>query len=226
MISTPPAVAVFFTGNRRLPGRAGGRGAPPRQLVVDRVRHRVPSWRFPLAAPGRWTPTFFLDDAVALAAGHRPCGLCRRDAHRSYRDAVTRAIGTEPLLAHELNRRLAAERHHRGRGLARAGDRRLWTADVDDLPAGSVIVDVDRQAWLLLNDSLSRFTFDGWSEPVERPRGVPVTVLTPPTSVAALVHGYEPVLHPSAAGEPRAKSLEVSLMKHGTSSRRPRRAPV
>jgi hypothetical protein len=196
----------LFTGNRGCLVDAGGtvvrhHGSSLWIACVTEFR----GWRFPLAAPGRWTPIFFLDDAVALAAGHRPCGLCRREAYRSYRDAVTRWVGSaRPLLAHELNRRLAAERHHLGRGLARAGDRRLWTADVDDLPAGTVIVDEVRQEWLLLDDSLSRFTFDGWTEPVERPRGRRVTVLTPPTSVAALVHGYEPVLHPSAAGGPGA----------------------
>ncbi|MGH8965176.1 MAG: hypothetical protein ACRDXB_07575, partial [Actinomycetes bacterium] len=41
--------------------------------------------RVGLARPGRWTPVFFLDDAVALAAGHRPCGECRYAAYRSYR---------------------------------------------------------------------------------------------------------------------------------------------
>src|SRR5262245_38374369 len=84
-------------------------------------------WRWPLAAPGHWTPIFFLDDAVALAAGHRPCALCRRDAYRSYRDAVTRAVGSPtPLLASELNRRLADERLRRGRGGARAAERMTW----------------------------------------------------------------------------------------------------
>ena len=95
-------------------------------------------WRWPLAAPRRWTPIFFLDDAVALAAGHRPCGLCRREAYRSYRGAVTAAVGSStPLSAGELNRRLASERlAHGGRrsgegpaavggsgGLVAAGDR-------------------------------------------------------------------------------------------------------
>ena len=154
-------------------------------------------WRFPLADPGRWTPIFFLDDAVALAAGHRPCGLCRRDAYRSYRDAVTRSAGaSEPLGAGELNRRLAAERLRRGRGLARAADRRLWDASIDDLPAGAVIVDDARQPFLVLDDRLLSFTFDGWGSPTDRPRRT-VTVLTPPTSVAALRHGYIPVLHAS-----------------------------
>lgn len=100
------------------------------------------SRRFPLAEPRQWTPIFFLDDAVALSAGHRPCGLCRPDAYRSYRDAVTRARkGTKPLVATQINRLLASERHRHGRGLHRAGDRRLWTASIDELPTGTVIVD-------------------------------------------------------------------------------------
>src|SRR5207244_3936893 len=155
-------------------------------------------WRSPLAAPGRWTPIFFLDDAVALAAGHRPCGLCRRDAYRSYRDAVTRAAASpEPLLATELNRRLGSERLRRGRGLARAAHRQLWTAAVDDLPVGSVIVGPDHRPRLVLDERLLEFSFSGWTAPIERRRRSDVQVLTPPTSVAALAHGYAPVLHPS-----------------------------
>src|SRR5215472_7411689 len=65
-------------------------------------------WRVPLARPSRWTPIFFLDDAVALAAGHRPCATCRRDMYRSYRDAVDPA-----LRAVELDRRLTTERLRR-----------------------------------------------------------------------------------------------------------------
>jgi hypothetical protein len=158
-------------------------------------------WRHPLAMPGRWTPVFFLDDAAALAAGHRPCGLCRRDAYRSYRGAVSAAVGAPlPLTAGELNRRLATERLRLGRGLDRRGDRRLWTADLDTLPVGTVIVGDDARPRLVLGDHTRRFSFVGWVEPQERPRRAHVTVLTPPTSVSALTHGYEPVLHPSAMG--------------------------
>jgi hypothetical protein len=191
----------LFTGNRGCLVDAGGtvvrhHGSSLWIACVTEFR----GWRFPLAAPGRWTPIFFLDDAVALAAGHRPCAVCRRDAYRSYRDAVTLAVGSlRPLMAHELNRRLTAERHHLGRGLVRAGDRLLWTAEIDDLPLGTVIVDDDHRPRLLLDDSMRRFTFDGWIEPVERPRHRPALVLTPPTSVAALAHGYEAVLHPSSS---------------------------
>lgn len=157
-------------------------------------------WRHPLAAPRRWTPIFFLDDAVALAAGHRPCALCRRDAYRSYRDAVTVAVGcSKPLLASALDRRLVAERHRRGRGLVRATDRRVWVANVDELPTGTVVLGHDHRARLLIDDRLQAFTFDGWTDPIERPTGRSIQVLTPPTSVAALANGFRPMLHPSAS---------------------------
>jgi hypothetical protein len=156
-------------------------------------------WRFPLARPGRWTPLFFLDDAVALSAGHRPCGLCRREAYLSYRDAVRRAAGSDRQLgAQDLNRRLSAERLTPGRGLVRAADRILWTAELEHLPAGTVIVDGERRPHLLLDDRLLTFTFAGWAKPEPRPDAGVVGVLTPPTSVAALRHGFEPVLHQSA----------------------------
>ncbi|MGH8915383.1 MAG: hypothetical protein ACRDZM_12810 [Acidimicrobiia bacterium] len=156
-------------------------------------------WRVPLARPGRWTPIFFLDDAVALAAGHRPCGLCRHEDYLSYRKAVTGSEGlSSPLGATDLNRRLAAERLRRGRGLDRAADRRLWPAGIDDLPTGAVIVDGDLPQ-LVLDDRLLSFGFAGWHSPVPRPRGREAAVLTPPTSVAALAFGFAPVLHPTAS---------------------------
>ena len=158
-------------------------------------------WRHPLERPGTWTPIFFLDDAVALAAGHRPCGLCRRQAYLDFRDAVTRADGSDdPLTAGDLNWRLARERLHRGRGVDRASDRILWTENVDRLPTGTVIVDEEQIPRLVLDDRLLRYTFAGWTGAKPRPRSGRVDVLTPPTSVAALANGYTAVLHPTASG--------------------------
>jgi len=156
-------------------------------------------WRVPLARPRRWTPLFFLDDAVALAAGHRPCATCRRADHVVYRDAVGAAWGrSDRVLAAELNERLQAERLRPGRGMQRAGDRMLWHADLTTLPDGTVIVDQHGDARLVVEDRLLRFRFDGWTEPVPRPASGDADVLTPPTSVAALAHGFRPTLHPSA----------------------------
>ncbi len=123
-------------------------------------------WRWPLARPKRWTPLFFLDEAVALAAGHRPCGFCRRHEYRSYRDAVGRAVGARrPLLAKDLNALLISERLRRGRGMTRARDRILWSAPFRELPSGAIIVDHDGIARLIQRNMLYRFTFEGWTEP-------------------------------------------------------------
>ncbi len=163
-------------------------------------------WRHPLGKPRTWTPLFLLDDAVALAAGHRPCGLCRRVDYLGYRSAVTAATGAaSPVLAVELNRRLASERHVRGRGVDRADDRLRWTSNLDELPAGVVVTDaLSNTPQLVTEHHLQRFSFDGWGESITRPRGTTVEVLTPPTSVAALKHGFAPHLHPTA-GSPGAE---------------------
>ncbi|MFT4564398.1 MAG: hypothetical protein ACI9BW_004161 [Gammaproteobacteria bacterium] len=155
-------------------------------------------WRWPLARPRRWTPLFFLDEAVALAAGHRPCAVCRRAEYRSYRDAVTRQLGvSRPLLAKDLNVRLAAERLSRGRGMIRAHDRILWRASITNLPTGTVIVEDEGTARLVYKDLLLQFNFAGWNTPRPRPAHGLASVLTPPTSVAALRQGYSATLHPS-----------------------------
>ena len=160
-------------------------------------------WRHPLDAPRRWTPLFFLDDAVALAAGHRPCALCRRDDYLAYRSAVTIGAGlATPVSAVELNRRLSRERLRRGGGLTRAGDRILWAAPIDELPIGTVIIGAhDGTPHLVAADGLRPFHFGGWGRPIGPSKEI-VEVLTPPTSVLALRHGFTPVVHPSAVTPP------------------------
>jgi hypothetical protein len=154
----------------------------------------------PLDAPKRWTPLFFLDDAVALAAGHRPCAYCRRADYLAYRDAITIALDLpKPITAPAINRRLATERLERGRGLTRAGDRQLWAAALDGLPDGTVVVAPTGEPRLIRDEDTWRFTFAGWTDPSPRDHlPAVVDVLTPPTSVAALAHDFSPTLHPSA----------------------------
>lgn len=193
----------LFTGNR-------GCVVDDRERVVRHhgsnlwiiCRTSFRGWRVALARPGRWTPLFFLDDAVGLAAGHRPCATCRRDDYTAYRHGVEAASGVTASAA-VLNARLQHERLTSGRGLERAADRRLHTMDATDVPDGAVVVDGDGTARLVHADRLWRFTFAGWTDPVAAGRRAGVTwrVLTPPTSVAALAHGFTPTLHPSADGQ-------------------------
>ena len=193
----------LFTGNRGcLVDGAGDlvRHHSGTLWITCHLEHN--GWKQPLAAPKTWTPLFFLDDAVALAAGHRPCGLCRRADYLSFQSAVTSALGAgSTVLAPELNRRLSTERHRSGRGLLRAQDRILWSSAVNALPTGSVVVDpTTREPNLVTSRHLQPFTFDGWGTSTVLPRGLKFEVLTPPTSVAALTNGYVPVLHRTAAG--------------------------
>ncbi|MCP9271724.1 hypothetical protein [Mycolicibacterium arenosum] len=127
--------------------------------------------------PGRYTELFFLDEAVALAAGHRPCAECRRSDYRAYLQAV-RISG-----APELNERLRESRD---------ADRII--RDVDALPDG-VFVLVDDQPRLKWQGALRRWTPAGYVDPV--PVSGVAPVVTPDLSVTALRNGYRPVVHPS-----------------------------
>ncbi len=131
-------------------------------------------------APNRYTGLFFLDDATALAAGHRPCAECRNADYRSFL-ALTGASGAD-----ELDERLHAERGH------------LHQEELDELPDGAFVT-LEEQPWLVLDSELLRWTPGGYPE--RRPRfGGRAGVVTPPTSLRVLASGWSgslPLVHPS-----------------------------
>lgn len=151
-----------------------------RRWIACRLRFR--GWhRSPLLQPGRFTELFFLDEATAFAAGHRPCALCRRDDYRRFL-AICSAAGAD-----EIDARLHAER------LAERG-----RTAVGALPEG-VFVLRDGEPFLVLGDALLRWTTAGYTERVAR-RGR-AQLVTPPSLVEVLQagwHGAVPFLHPSA----------------------------
>jgi hypothetical protein len=150
--------------------------------VTEFKERRLPQW-----APSHFTVLFFLDEATALAAGHRPCGECRREDHQHFR----RLWGEAPLT--DVDVTLHEERIE-GRG--RSAKKRRHEADGASLPDGSMI-EVDGDSWLVLGDEVLRWTNDGYTDRGPRPAGS-VTLLTPPSIVEVLRRGYEPLLHPSA----------------------------
>ena len=141
--------------------------------------------RHPLMAPGRYTELFFLDEATACAAGHRPCHECRRAVADAFADAWREA--------HPRDRRLpdVDARLHRER--TREAHRRTVCAD---LPSGAM-VSLDGRAWLVTDAGLRAWTHAGYTDRRACPRAA-VTVLTPPAIVAAMRAGWRPELHPSA----------------------------
>jgi hypothetical protein len=150
-------------------------------------------WRLPQWEPGHFTLLFFHDEALSLAAGHRPCALCRRPAYVDYRSAVASAAGNVPRLARELDAQLHVERLHRG-----THRRRLHEAGWTELPDAAFVLQ-DGAPTLVLGRSLVPWSVEGYGDPLPRPRSGTARVITPPTSLQALRGGYRPQLDPSVA---------------------------
>ena len=145
--------------------------------------------RRPLMTPGTYTELFFLDEAVALAAGHRPCGECRRKRYRAYIDAVNVDSATPIKGAKDLDRQLNASRKAP----------RVNT-EIATLPDGVFVSIGDNDFRLILNGALHRWSPEGYTDSIAISDAVvtEATVLTPALSIAALRHGYPLDVHPSA----------------------------
>ena len=152
--------------------------------------------------PGRWTALFFLDEATALSAGHRPCAYCRRPDYLAFTQAWRAARQLpQPPLAAEMDAALHCERTDRFR-------RKLsYHAHIADLPDG-VMVRLGGEPMLLIGGRLHPWSFRGYGAPPASPSPFTagpggVEVLTPPSIVAAITAGYRPLVNYSAlAGAP------------------------
>lgn len=151
-------------------------------------------WRAAQWEPHHYTPLFFHDEAVALAAGHRPCALCRRTAYDAYRHALAQAESSVPLRANAIDTRLHAERV-----LPRTRTARRHEAVWADLPDGTFVVDDDAPA-LVLGGLVVPWTVRGYGAARPRPTRGDALVVTPPTTVAALRAGYRPQVDDTARG--------------------------
>ena len=149
-----------------------------------------------LLQPGKFTELFFLDEATALAAGHRPCALCRREDYNRF-VARWNALHPADVGADAIDSRLHEERFD---GSTR--QRRLHRVALDDIPDGAFVLQ-ERAPRLVLGSRLLRWTPGGYAEAQRRPRGADAALITPP-SLAALLDAWQsvvPLLHPSAATE-------------------------
>lgn len=139
--------------------------------------------------PGLYTELFFFDEAVALAAGHRPCALCRRAEYRSFREAIV-AVGGALLSADELDSRLDAER--------RNGDvQRRHCMAATELPDGAMIA-IGDTAYLVLRGEMFAWSTNGYRAAGSVPAG-DAEMLTPPLTVMALRGGFRPDIDASAS---------------------------
>src|SRR5262249_11748331 len=136
---------------------------------------------------------FFLDEATAFAAGHRPCALCRREDYVRFCEIWSQShrgsAGADAIDA-EL---------HTERIDARTRTRQLHRAVLEDLPDGAMVLMSDAP-WLVLGSELRLWTPAGYTERRPRRSGT-ATLLTPPSLVDVLRNDWLPVvplLHPTA----------------------------
>lgn len=146
-----------------------------------------------LLQPGRFTELFFLDEATALAAGHRPCAECRREDFLRFRHAWTDTHPGGPPRADDIDRALHAER------IGDGGTKRVHQARLSDLPDGSMIAEENR-AWTVVGGELVAWSPFGYEDRRSMPRAATVQTLTPPSVIGVIRAGYRPAIHPTALG--------------------------
>ena len=156
--------------------------------------------RSPLLQPGKVTELFFLDEATAFAAGHRPCALCRREDYNAFTELWSKLQpgqrgrpGADAIDAHLHAERIdLATRAHR-----------LHRVPYDELPDGAFVM--HGGAPMLVHDSrLRRWSAGGYTNSTQRPAGGAAEVITPPSLLSVLATGWDgavPLLHPSAFSE-------------------------
>jgi hypothetical protein len=183
----------MFTGNR------GIIHDPATRTLLSR-RWSTPAWltcvcefrgrRREVMSRRSWTELFFLDEATAFAAGHRPCFYCRRDDAKRFRAAWEEGNGVSDLGAKAIDAVLHAERLDRGKKRLHPLPRPLH-----ELPDGTM-VQVNGESYLVAGGNALRWSFGGYSRAEAAETAM---LLTPPSTVRAFEAGYRPMLHPSAS---------------------------
>jgi hypothetical protein len=201
---TPAGDIVADPGRGLMMGNRGCLHGTARELGVSRWRSKlwiccVLDWkgvqRDPMP-PGRWTALFFLDEATALAAGHRPCAYCRRGDFLGFAEAwrAARHLDRRPRAAE-----MDAILHHERVDRARRQITRPVSAGA--LPDG-VMIRVGGVTGLLINGRLRPWSFQGYAAAAGVGGPGPAELLTPPSIVAAIRAGYRPLVHPTALARP------------------------
>ena len=192
IISTPHR--GMFTGNR-------GIIHDPATKTLLKKRWSSPAWltclcefrgwRRSVMAGRSWTELFFLDEATAFAAGHRPCFFCRRDDAKRFCSAWEAGIGACDISAKAMDAMLHRERLDRGK-------KRLHTLPMPlaELPDGAM-VQQGNDCFLVAQGKALLWSPAGYA-PDARALDRPM-LLTPPSTLRAMIAGYQPVLHPTAS---------------------------
>jgi hypothetical protein len=179
----------------------GNRGILHTSQRQVRYYHKHKAWiickldfkgrRRQVMSPGQYTELFFLDEAAALAAGHRPCAECNRWRYIEFinlwrQDNPHPQAKIDDVLHRERFRPYQSNWQQK---------KQTYTALIDELPFGTFIT-LDHKPYVVLDNELRPWGFAGYGEPIARPSRQTVVVLTPPSTVRILAAGYRPQLYP------------------------------
>jgi hypothetical protein len=140
-------------------------------------------------SPGLYTELFFLDEATAFAAGHRPCCECRRQDHYRFKMFWLKSNPEykfdEKTSIKQIDDVLHAER------INSRNNKVTWLDNIDNLPTGTFIFR-NKHPYLIASHQLFRWTPLGYDNKLPVPKNEIVTVLTPRSVVNTFSAGYLP----------------------------------
>ena len=152
-------------------------------------------YRRKVMSPNRWTELFFLDEATAFAAGHRPCGFCRHADFKRFKNLWVTAKGEQYGLTAKTKMDVVDAIIHLER-LDENGLKKTSKAILTTLPDGSFIAFEEMsKAYLWFQQNLYEWSFDGYTQVVQFDKDQEVTVLTPLSYIAVFKAGYVPQVH-------------------------------
>jgi hypothetical protein len=184
----------MFTGNR-------GIIHDPGTKTLLKKRWSTPAWlictcefrgrRREVMAQRSWTELFFLDEATAFAAGHRPCFYCRRDDANRFRAAWEKGNRVHDVRMHDIDAVLHHERLDHG-------NKRLHELlmPIEQLPDGAMVLKGEEESFLVTQGKALLWSPAGYARVASQFDDA--MLLTPPSTLRTLSAGYQPVLHPSA----------------------------
>ena len=190
-----PYGEICFTKDRgTLMGNRGQLHSDRQEIVRD---HRLKAWIICLLdfkgrhrevmQPGLYTELFFLDEATALAAGHRPCAQCQYQRFQSFKALWKKANQLPDIDLSQLDDVLHRERISKTPVMQLPGE----------LPDG-VLVEYENKPYLMYAGKIWEWSFAGYFTASIIPIAKPVKVITPPSTVRAIAAGFSPGMHHSA----------------------------
>ncbi len=145
----------------------------------------------------RWTELFFLDEATAFSAGHRPCAYCRNKDFKLFKklwiEANADSYNLTDFAISKIDDILHQER------MSEKGEKRTYKSALKHLPdAVMVQTDDSDQCYLYCNHFLLKWSEHGYTEMMKADGNKVVTVLTPKSMVNVFKLGYSCDIHPGA----------------------------